>query len=464
MKVMKFGGSCLKNSRDFLRVAEIIKDEKYEKIVVISGVNSITDLIYRNIEGKNYDEEKIKKLVGYLGNLHLKIASGAIENSQIFGNVEENILKKLQVLERLLYGVCYMGELPDKTRDIILSYGERLSVPILEGVLLSQGVKAKALEADKIGILTDENFGNATANLPAVRRNMKRDIIPLVKKGIVSIVTGFFGCDSKGRTTLFGRNGSDYSASVIAYGVDADLVEIWKDVDGFLSADPKIVKDAHLIDSLSYDEAAELAYFGARILHPRTVEPLKLKNIPLRIKNIYKREGEGTLIHSTSKIRENKIIKSVACKKEIGCLKIHGTDVESNPGILREVISYLSENRINIESVIASQTCITLLLEREDVERSYRILSLKNIKTVEKIEKVKNISLIGIAGEKVLEYPGIAARVFRAVAKKKINIEMIFTGASRVAFCFIIKRGFLEDAIKATHKVFFNGDEKDEEN
>jgi len=452
---MKFGGSCLKNVNDFSTVADIICEEIGEKVVVLSGINGITDKLISFIR-KKYKEEDIEKLISEVKHIHLNIVKGAVSRKEFYKMAKEKIEEKLKVLERLLYGVHYVGELTDKTRDLILSYGERLSVIVMESILNSRGAAAKAFEGDKIGIITDGNFGNATADLSLVERNLKKHILPFIERGFTPVITGFFGCDDEGRTTIFGRNGSDYSASVIAYALDADVVEIWKDVDGFMSADPKFVKEAYLLDSLSYDEAAELAYFGARILHPRTVEPLKLKKIPLKIRNLYRRD-RGTLIHSIKKISKDSVVKSVAYKEEIGALKIYGAGVGSMLGVLGEITRYLSEENINIKSVITSQTCITLLLEKEDVEKSYRILKSKKIRTVERLEKIPGISLIGIVGNGILEYPGIAAKVFNAVAKRGINVEMFAAGASEVAFYFIVKQKYLRDAVESIHKVFFRG-------
>ncbi len=453
MKIMKFGGSCLKNEEDLELVAKIIGQEKDEKVVVLSGINRVTDKLVNFLQ-KSYSEKEVDSLIAQVRHMHMDLLTKSVESKEIYEQAKVKIESRLKVLERLLYGIHYVGELTEKTRDLVLSYGERLSVVILEAVLRSRGIDAESLEADEIGVVTDGNFGSATADLPLVERNLQESVLPLIRRGIIPVITGFFGRDAHGSTTIFGRNGSDYSASVIGYALNADSVEIWKDVDGFMSADPKFVKNAHLLDELSYDEAAELAYFGARILHPRTVEPLKLKGIPLRIKNMYRRELPGTLVHGRKKVLENKVVKSVTYK-DIGALKIYGSGVGSMMGVLGEISTHLSDNRINIKSVITSQTCITLLLEKEDVEKSYRVLSSTRIKSVEKLEKVKDISLIAIVGEGILNSPGIAAKVFNAVANRGINVEMFAAGASEVAFYFIVKKRYLGDAVKAIHRIFF---------
>lgn len=449
--MLKFGGSSLKDASGFRDAAKIIKNEREKPIVILSGVCGVTNTIQKYLQFDRIDEIAINGLIQHLRRLHFKISSEAITDIAILKKVQNTLQNKLEKLEKLLRGVYYVEELTDRTRDLILSYGERLSVPILAGTLHDQGVKAKAFEADNLGILTNGDFGNAIAILNPISENLKKDILPLFKRNIIPIITGFFGCDNNGHTTLFGRNGSDYSASIIASAIDANEVEIWKDVDGFMSADPNIVKNAHQIDSLTYQEAAELAYFGTKILHPRTVEPLMKKEIKLQIKNIYNPSDKGTYIGKNG-YKNNDVIKSIAYSKDIACIKIHGPGVGYKTGVLSEIVANISLHQINIKSVITSQTCITLLLEKKDLDRSYSILASKQIKTVEKLEKIKDIALIAIVGEGLLRHHGIAAKLFKAVAKNGINIEMISAGASEVAYYFIIKEKVLEPAIKAIHK------------
>lgn len=450
MKVLKFGGSILKNSRGFKEVAEIIKNEDEKKVVILSGICGVTDTIQRYLNYNKIDEITIKGLIKHLKRLHFKIASESITDTAIQKKVQNTLKIKLDQLEQLLRGVYYVKELTDKTRDLILSYGERLSVPILTGTLIDKGVKAKAFEADNLGILTNGDYGNAIAVLNPISKKLKKNILPLFNKNIIPIITGFFGCDNNGHTTIFGRNGSDYSASIIAYAIDADRVDIWKDVNGFLSADPKIIEDAHLIDNLTYREAAELSYFGAKILHPRTVEPLMKKNIKLRIKNIYNPFLKGSDICDNG-YKKKDIIKSIAYRDDISLIKIHGSGVGNKPGVLSEIANIISSNQINIISVITSQTCITILLESKDLKNSYYLLNSKQIKTIEKIEKIKDIALIAIVGEGLINCHGVAAKVTNAVANNGINIEMISAGASEVAYYFIVKENVLEKAIKAIH-------------
>jgi len=277
MKVLKFGGSSLKDAEGFQNVANIIKNEEEKSIIVISGVCGVTDTIQNYLNYKKYDEIALRGIVQHLHRLHFKISSEAISDKAILKKVQYTLKNKLDKLERLLRGTYYIEELTDRTKDLILRYGERLSVPILAGLLVDQDIKAKAFEADDLGIITNGDFGNAIADLNLISKNLKKKILPLFDENILPIITGFFGCDINGHTTLFGRNGSDYSASIIANAVDADKVELWKEVDGFMSTDPKIIKDAHLIRNLSYDEAAELSYLVQKYFTLEQLNHLSIK-------------------------------------------------------------------------------------------------------------------------------------------------------------------------------------------
>lgn len=454
MKVMKFGGGCLKNYEHFLKVSEIIKSEKDSTVVIVSAISGTTNLLEDCIQMSMESEKKVPEIIKAIKDKHKNIVEASIRNNGIRQRTMKEIESRLKRLERLLYGVAYTEEITESVRALILSYGERLSALILSGILKSLDKDAIAMEADKIGIITDESFENATAILPEVSKNLRSSVLPLVNKGAVPVITGYFGCTHEGKVTTFGRNGSDYSAAVVACGIEASLLEIWKDVDGFMSADPKIVKRAHRIDKLSYYEAAELSYFGARILHPRTVEPLVDIHIPIHIRNLYKTENEATEVLTGGYERKD-VVKSVTYNRRISVLRIHGPGVGYKPGIIAEIGRLLSDMGINIYSVLTSQTCINLLVDKKNSRKSYE--SIKKIVggVIEKVDLEDNIALIAVVGEGLLKRKGVAARVFSAVAEENINIEMISSGASEVASYFIVIENDVEKAINAIHREFF---------
>ncbi|MDD2715624.1 MAG: aspartate kinase [Candidatus Wallbacteria bacterium] len=454
MKVMKFGGGCLKDAADFIRTADIIRNDTDETIVVVSAVSGVTDLLLSGIQTALDSEHNVPGLLSNLLSVHENIVKSCIRKPKERLQVMKAIEQRIDNLKRQFFGAAYSGEISAALKAVILSYGERFSALILSGVLNDIGLDAEAMEADKIGMITDESCENATMIPELVRKEMREQLIQAVGCGRISVVTGFFGRSETGKVTTFGRNGSDYSAAVVAYAVNADSLEIWKDVDGFMTADPKMVKNAGRIDRLSYYEAAELSYFGAKILHPRTVEPLVELGTPLYIKNVGKPDSNGTLIGAPGYTRED-IIKSVTCSRKMAVLRIQGPGIGFKPGIISEIGRLIAGAGINIYSVITSQTCINLLVDKGDSSKGIEVLSPLCGGVIEKIDLQDRIALIGAVGEGLIHTPGLAARMFTVVAREHVNIQMISAGASDIAYYFIVDEEDVEKAIIAIHGEFF---------
>ncbi len=452
---MKLGGGCLRDGRSFLRAANLLKYERFgQTVVVVSAVSGVTDLLESAIQSALATENGISDIIKRLNDLHTGIVRDAIIDQSKCDHLQKLLQPKFQAVERMLYGISYTGEVTESVRVTILSQGERLAAIIFAAVLAEIGKNASAFEADRIGIVTDSAYDNATAILPEVRKNIKEKIVPLMRKGIIPVITGFFGQTREGKTSSFGRNGSDYSAAVIAHALEASEIHIWKDVDGFMTADPKLVPTSRSIKTLSYFEAAELSYFGARILHPRTVEPLVGTNTRIHIRNINSPENTATIIVESGKEEED-VIKSVTFNGDISVLRVRGAGVGHKPGIIGTIGRALADANINIFSVLTAQTCINLLLDNKDAVKGIDALRPHIGGVIDSIELRTNVALIAVVGEGLLIREGLAARVFSAVAKKSINVEMFAAGASDVAYYFIVARDDMEKAVTAVHDCFF---------
>ena len=301
-------------------------------------------------------------------------------------------------MERLFYGLSFTREITPRLYDTIVSFGERTCAQLLAAVMESRGVHSVSAMPHRVGLVTDGKFGDATADLKASAVNFSEHLRPLVKKDRIVFMPGFYGVGPKGDITTFGRGGSDYSAAVAAAALGAETLEIWKDVDGFMSADPRIVPESRLIPELSYEEAAELAYFGATILHPRTMEPVRLRKIPVAIRNTVNPDAEGTRIKAKSP-QPDSVIKSVAFDTGIGLLNIYASGVGARMGILAQVANAMTDQGINIRSVVTSQTCISLLLSRGDLDAGRQALMSLRPRPFRRIEKVTDVALISIVGE-----------------------------------------------------------------
>jgi len=454
MKVIKIGGSSLKGKGNIQDILRLVGERGREHIIVISALGGITDMLIDGMTGALRDDAAISSLIRDLKNKHILVARHIIPAGHFFRKYTRDLNDYLGHLERLYYGLNFTKEITPKMADAISSFGERLSADLLASALRSRGLQATCRMPHEIGLITDGKFGDATANLPKTARNLQKNLLPLLQKDMIVFVPGFFGVSETGDITTFGRGGSDYSAAVVAAAMHAEILEVWKDVPGYMSADPKFLPEARLIPFLSYDEAAELSYFGAKILHPRTIEPLKRMKINIAIKNTKDLDAPGTLITSRSSQAKN-FIKSVAHDPDISILKIHGSAVGARPGVLANVSGSLAESGINIKSVVTSQTCISLLLAEKDLDKGYHAIKGLSPKPYRRLEKVKGVALVGIVGNGLRRHRGIAGRCFMAVAKRGVNIEMISSGPSEVALYFIVCKKDLQRAVEAIHSTYF---------
>ena len=306
---------------------------------------------------------------------------------------------------------------------------------------------------ETIGLITDGEFGNASADFHLSTSRVREAL----NEELIYVVPGFYGVSKDQKTTLFGRGGSDYSAAAIARCVGATSLDIWKDVNGFLSSDPKLVDHPVQIGQLSYNEAAELAYFGAKILHPRTVEPLIDPRIPVRIFNIY-----GTLdvtaplsVISREKSVQTGVVKSVTYSDNFGLLKLKGPGVGLKPGILAKVTTALHLAGINISSVLTSQISINILLAKEDLQNAYAVVSAIELSAVGKLQVDDDISIVAAVGHGITDNYGIAARICTALASESINVLMSCSGASPTVSYYLVRTCDRTAAVKAIHREFF---------
>jgi aspartate kinase len=337
-----------------------------------------------------------------------------------------------------------------------MSFGERLSSPILSGALRSMGIESKPLTGHEAGIVTDSNFGRATPMWGATNKKIKRSLAPKIKKS-VPVVAGFIAGDKEGNMTTLGRSGSDFTASILGSALMAGEIWIWTDVDGILSSDPGLVKNAKIIDEISYIEAQELAYFGAEVLHPKTIEPAMEKNIPVRVKNTFNPKGEGTLIVKEQK-KITDVVKAVAVKNEVVLLTVSGVGMIGVPGIAAKLFSVLAEEMVNILMISqgSSEVNISFIIEKDDLKKALRSLkkAFPGKDVVTEIKHSDDVSIVAVVGAGMRGTKGVAARVFGAAAKAKVNILMIAQGSSEVNISFIVQQKDARKAASALHREF----------
>lgn len=451
--VVKFGGSNLKSKDDFARLIRVVNLYKEPVVIVVSALYGVTDLLVDILKQAVNDETAIERIKHSLASVHSHIIDTYITDEGFREETIKCILQRVDELEKYLRGIHYLGEIPEFVEDRVLSYGERLSSLVLTSVLNFHDIPSRECLPESLGLFTNGEYRNASVDFSVSQEAVQRSL----NGDHVCVVPGFYGISTDSRVTLFGRGGSDYTAAALARCIDAPSVDLWKDVPGFMSADPKLVDHPVAIHRLSYDEAAELSYFGAHILHPRTFEPVAETKTPIRLFNINDIPEDLeplTVIRDEIFVKED-VIKSVTFSDDFGILQLHGAGVGIKPGVMAKVTTALNDNRININSIITAQTSINLMISRHDLEKGLRVIKDIGLFVVDNVVVFDDISVIAVVGDGILEKPGIAARVFGAVSEHHINIHTISSGASKSATYFIIDKGDREKAVQAIHDEFF---------
>ena len=451
--VVKFGGSNLKTKEDFSKLIQVISLYSQAIVIVISALYGVTDLLVDALQKAKTDENTIAGLKQDLVDTHLRIIHLYVKDSESRQRVLTELRQRVEALGKYLQGIHYLGEIPDFVEDRVLSYGERLSSLVLTAILQSMKIPCCECLPETLGLFTNGEYRNASVDF-----SLSESVVKKCLSGHhITVVPGFYGIAPNEKVTLLGRGGSDYTAAAIARCIDAEFVDLWKDVPGFMSADPKLVSNPRRIERLTYSEAAELSYFGARIIHPRTFEPVLEKKIPVRlfdIHNLSEKLEPVTVIQENGVIKKE-VIKSVTFSDDFGVLKLHGAGVGIKPGIMARLTTALNDEGINIKSIITSQTCINILLSRSDLVKGLKTVNKIGLSAVERVSSLGRISLIAVVGEGILEKPGIAARVLGAVSSHHINVCSISAGASSVTIYFIIAQKDREKAIQSIHQEIF---------
>jgi aspartate kinase len=337
-------------------------------------------------------------------------------------------------------------------QDAIQSWGERLSSLTLTYILRSKDVEAVPILSEEAGIVATGFPGNGTADLMATSKNLMATLAPMIEEGWVPVITGFYGCERLGRPLTFGRGGSDYSGSVVAHALDADVLEIWTDVNGFMSADPRIVPEARTIHDMDYGEAAELAYFGAKVLHPRTIEPAKRRNIPVWVKNTFRPDAYGTKI-SSMKATGTTLLRSVAMKTDLAVIKFYSSEIAYQPSLLTKILESVNGNGVSTYAVSTSLSTLAVAVPSSSIaEILERVGTIKE--DIESVSVKEDMALICAVGDSMLENTGVAAKVFAVVAEIGANVEMISEGASDVALNFVVPSSRAIDVIRKLHEMY----------
>ncbi|HJM79282.1 MAG TPA: aspartate kinase [Nitrosopumilus sp.] len=458
--VLKYGGTSISNTKDIQSIAKhvVTLSKKHQLVIVCSAINGTTDDLIEISESiKKENKLKAEQLVSKITNRHKQLAKQTIKKS----DTQKKLLIKLnddfKELLALIDGLVLLGEVTSRSMDYLISFGERLSVKIIAAAINDLSKKSISLTGKEVGIVTDSNFGESKPLIDTTRLRVSKTIDALLAKKIIPIVGGFAGADQHGHTTTFGRGGSDYSATIIGSCIKANEIWLMSDVEGLMTADPKIVKNAKLLKEVSYTEAIEMALFGAKQIHPRTFEPLLSKKIPMRIRNSFLVNNEGTLVTFSPSASVKNTVKCVSNIRNNGLIDIRGGSMIGTPGTAAKIFDTLAKAGINVMMISQnpSESSITIVVKNTDLNKAVSVLEMNLLgKIIKKLEVTTGMSIIALIGSGMRGTIGVASKVFAAIEQNKVNVSMITQGSSELNLALVVKNSDTNSAVRAIHNVF----------
>jgi aspartate kinase len=459
---MKFGGTSMGDAVCIRRAAEIIAAAASEGalVAVVSAMGGVTNrLIAAAREAETGGAQAAAELVGALREQHMTAIDALVSLGARRAQLAAEAEQVLEEVTSLCRGTALLRELTPRALDAISSAGERLSARLLACALCEMGLKGLAIEATEL-IVTDNRFGGAEPLMSLTRERASARLSALLEVGVIPVVTGFIGATTQGTLTTLGRGGSDYSATILAAALEAEEVIIWTDVDGVLTADPRLVTEARTLREISYNEAAELAYFGAKVLHPKTLRPVVEARIPVWIRNSFAPERPGTKItangHPTARG-----VKAITAITDVSLITVGGRGIVGVPGVAAKTFAATASVHANVLLISQSSSGNDICLIVNSADAAPTIEALRRAfeldlahQQIEHITVDAEIAIVAVVGDKMRGTPGIAGRTFSALGRRSVNIIAIAQGSSEYNVSFVVEKGAMREAVLAVHNEF----------
>lgn len=455
--LMKFGGTSVADAGSVRRTVSILESHHQagdELAVVVSAQRGVTDQLIAIASeiASGSSTEAVDPLIQSLRLRHMRVIDEvAPDFAEEAGTVIE---ERLDALRNILHAVYNLRELTPRSRDYIITFGERLNAPVVAAALRQRGFTAPVMDGGEAGILTTDNHGEAIA-LPESEARIHSCVVPHLAAGI-PVIMGFMGYTAEGIVTTLGRSGSDYSAVLIGCGINADEIWIWTDVDGIMTTDPRLVPTARVLPSVSYLEIMELSYFGAKVMHPRSIEPAMRREIPVLVRNTFNPGAEGTRIvrHAA---RDSRIVKALTYIGNVAMVAICGAQMIGRPGVARAIFSALAEHDINIMMISqgSSEANISLVVEESQVDIA--AASLENLVSrgiVREVTTNRDVAAVAAVGAGMAGAKGTGGRIFSALGKGEVNVMMISQGSSEANISFVVRQQDGPRAVQILHEEY----------
>ena len=455
MLVMKFGGTSVGCAESILRVSQIVRARlRSRPVIVVSALARVTDQLQRAGELSRAGQlAEALDLISEIEQRHREIGQNLLPDS-VRDASDRLLLPALHEARALLRAIAAIGELTARTADRLLGFGERWSSWLISQVFQAQGIPAAYVDAADL-VITDANYSHAVPQFELIKSNVESRLLPLLERGQIPVLGGFIGATVEGVPTTLGRGGSDFTASIIGAGGQAERIEIWTDVDGMMSADPRICPDAQNIDAISFEEAAELAHFGAKVLHPKTLQPAVEQGIPVLVLNSRYPERRGTRVELGEENDKSRL-RSVACKRGIVLAEVfvkQGLD----PGLAASIFEAMKQQKCLVDLAAMSRSHLSLLLTSEDSAASLAV----SLDGAAEVKVTSAVALVSLVGRNVARDPAISARALGALCEH--DVKMIFHGASDMNLSFVVDEKHAETVVRSLHQALFTHNGEDSE-
>ncbi|MBM3161832.1 MAG: lysine-sensitive aspartokinase 3 [Chlorobi bacterium] len=459
MAVMKFGGTSVGNARAMQQAIDLVVREQRNStpLVVLSACSGITNKLVRlaDAAGRS-DLDEALSLAGEVRQHHLVLIDELITDPGVKPGLAEKVEAYVSKLEMLARGVDIVGELTERSKDMFCSFGELLSTTVFAAAMQEQGHRTEWIDVRRV-MITDDHFGFARPLTRVCEANTEAIIRPLLDAGTVVVTQGYIGATDTGRTTTLGRGGSDLTAALFGAWLGDNAIQIWTDVDGVMTCDPRIVPEARSIRIMTFNEAAELAYLGAKVLHPDTIAPAVEKNIPVWVLNTWHPDAKGTLITDDPErlagMSYGGLVKSIAVKKGQCIINIRSNRMLGRYGFMTELFGAFSRHGVSIEMISTSEVSVSVTVD----DKSFGEELLQELEVLGKVDIEHRVATVSVVGDNLRMSKGVAGRIFSSL--KNVNLRMISQGASEINVGFVVEESDVNEAVNTLHHEFFAGAE-----
>jgi bifunctional aspartokinase / homoserine dehydrogenase 1 len=462
MRVLKFGGTSVGDAKAIAQAVSIVADQAASDpniVAVTSAMRGVTDLLIDSARAAaSGDRSRYRDARLTLLGRHHDAAEILVTDLDALNRLLSEVDERIREFERLCMAVAILGELTDRGLAVISGLGERLMAPLLAAAMQSRGLPAQFVDAGEL-IVTDDNYISATPQMDTTRAQARQRLLPLLEQKIIPVVTGFVGSTAGGVPTLLGRGGSDYSAAILGAALDADEIQIWTDVDGVLTADPRIVPEARPLVEISYGEAAELAYFGAKVLHPKTMLPAIDGSIPISVRNTFNPSFPGTRV--VAQAVNGGTVKAITVIHQLALVTVAGRGMMGVPGIAARTFAAVAAQGANVLMIsqASSEQNICFIVPDSDapgvaeaLERSFADEIRRRL--IDRVTLEPDIAIVAVVGEGMRGTPGIAARLFGALGERRLNVIAVAQGSSETNISLVLAAVDADPAVRHIHAAF----------